>query len=1082
MTRRGPTLEDWFAGRGWRPFPFQEEVWSAWREGVSGLLHAPTGMGKTLALWGGALQEALAAAPGGAGSPPGDGPPGLRYLWITPLRALARDTASQLEAPARELGLSWTVELRTGDTPSSRKSRQRTRPPTALVTTPESLSVLLSWPEAGELLAGVEGVMVDEWHELLSTKRGVQLELALARLRRWNPGLRVWGLSATLGNPDQAMEALLGDGFRGRLVRGPERPLPVLETLLPEDPGRFPWSGHLGLRLLPRVMEALEAGGTSLLFTNTRSQAELWHDALAAARPEWAQRGELALHHGSLDREERESVEEGLRGGRLRCVVCTSSLDLGVDFPAVDRVFQVGSPKGVGRLLQRAGRSGHTPGGASRITCVPGHAFELVEFAATRRALAQGRMEPRTPLEAPLDVLAQHLVTVALGGGFRPDALLEEIRTTRAYRGLPDEEWGWVLEFVTRGGAALQAYPRYRKVEAGPDGVHRVPDAGIGKQHRMTIGTITADPHLTVRYLKGRTLGTVEESFVSRLRPGDTFLFAGRRLRLVRIREMTAWVRRASGGKGSVPRWMGGRMPLSNELGEAVLEVLDQWEGTGPLPPEVTAVIPLLELQARWSRIPGPGTLLVERTPSREGEHLFVYPFLGRRVHEGLGALLAYRLAKDSPRSVQFSVNDYGLELVSPQRLDPVGGWKALLSPEALLDELPQALNAAELARRHFREVARVAGLIFPGYPGRGKSARQLQASAGLLFDVLERYDPGNLLLVQARREVLERDLGVRELRAGLQGLLGRTVVEVEAPRLTPLAFPFCGEARRPPPPSGSRRSPRSLPRGGHAEKATVHPPGEVPGPDAAPSPPEVPQEDAGPLRNHPQHRGFRGGLRPHVDEGDRLCRRPVPIAGGGALRGDRRDPLHPGPGSGFGRLRPGSTRQGAPPRSTLLHPPCGGVVPPAPGPQGRDGGGGSTGEGAQGRLHAWGPGRTLRRPVPGQQERASAPQEEQGHHRSGGGLPRDVPPLGSAPGTGGGIPGYMDVAASTAAKADAVAVLVVEGEAGPAGWAAGGDAERLRPTIGTPGIGHGGSSPGPVGPPSPGRGRRWGKHLFIVG
>ncbi|TVP44568.1 MAG: ligase-associated DNA damage response DEXH box helicase [Gemmatimonadales bacterium] len=817
-------LRDWFASRGWTPSAFQEELWGAWRAGESGLLMAPTGVGKTMAAWGGALVDGLARARPSGAEPPAEP---LRYLWITPLRALARDTAAQLEAPLAPLGLPWTVEVRTGDTASSRKLRQRTLPPTALVTTPESLSILLSWPAAARRLRGLRGVVVDEWHELLGSKRGVQLELGLARLRLWNPGLRCWALSATLPNEEEALEALLGCGGpgpqggpvrRGRIIRGPTRPPPEVTTLLPSpgETGRFPWAGHLGLRLLPGVVDRLAsldasrdgAAGdratrgraSALLFTNTRSQAERWHEALARARPDWAERGRLALHHGSLDRRERARVEAGLRDRSLLCVVCTSTLELGVDLPAVELVIQVGSPRGVGRLLQRAGRSEHTPEGRSRLLGVPTHALEIVEFAAARRALEDLRLEPRRPLDQPLDVLAQHLVTVALGGGFRSEALLREVRSTRAFRNLSPTLWASVLDLVTRGGAALQAYPRYRRV-VEEDGVFRVVDSDVERRHRWSIGTITDDAQLRVRFRRGATLGSVEESFLAQLRPGDTFLFAGRRLALVEIRDLTAWVRNAKGGPASprTPRWMGGRLPLSTELAGAVLETFRSWEAAGPDAPgspEFESVRSLLALQGTWSRIPGPDRLLVERTRSREGHHLFLYPFLGRLVHEGLGALVAHRISRATPRSLQLSANDYGIEFLSPDPFEGIPPWAELLAPGGLEADILEALNAAELSKRRFRGVARVAGLLVTG-PGGRASARQLQASSGLLFDVLTRWDPDNLLLAQARTEALESELEFTQLKQGLERLSGLAeggLVEVDTPRLTPLAFPLWAE------------------------------------------------------------------------------------------------------------------------------------------------------------------------------------------------------------------------------------------------------------------------------------------------
>ena len=780
-------LDDWFRERGWTPFAYQRTVWDAWRNGEHGLVHVATGMGKTLAAAGGPLSRALDRR---AEGDPLEAP-GLRLLWITPLRALARDTVRSLEELLEGIELPWRVGLRTGDVSSSVKARQRKDPPEVLVTTPESLSLLLSYPESARFFRDLDAVVVDEWHELLGSKRGTQTELGLATLRAARPGLRCWGLSATLGNLDHAREVLLGPGVPGRLVAGPGGGPVVVETLVPEEVVRFPWSGHLGLRLLPRVVERLATGGTTLLFTNTRSQAELWHQALVEARPEWAD--EIALHHGSLSGEARRRAESGLVDGTLRCVVSTSSLDLGVDFQPVDRVVQVGSPKGVGRLLQRAGRSGHRPGAERRVICVPTHALELLEFAAARAAVEAGQVEPREARTAPLDVLAQHVVTRALAGGVSAEALYQEARSTWSYRDLSREAWGWVLDFVVRGGSALEAYPRYRRLVRDGDEL-RPAGRGVARQHRQAVGTITDDGALQVRYLKGPRLGTVEESFLSRLRPGDRFLFAGRTLELVRIREMVAWVRRARrSGRTSVPRWAGGRLPLSSHLaGWVAAGLAGDPRVHGP---EMDALKPLLSLQTRWSVLPGPDRLVVELSRSREGHHAFLFPFLGRLAHEGLGALLAWRLSRVSPRTVGIALNDYGIELLSPDPFpEEAEAWRALLDRTELDGDLPRCLNAAEMARRRFREIARVSGLVHPGPPGRSKSARNLQVSSGLLYDVLAKYDPGNLLVGQAHREVLERELEVDRLRRGLASLADRSLVITTPPRFTPLAFPIWAE------------------------------------------------------------------------------------------------------------------------------------------------------------------------------------------------------------------------------------------------------------------------------------------------
>lgn len=783
-------VSEWFASRGWTPFPFQFEAWTAYLGGRSGLVHAPTGTGKTYAAFLGPVLEWLAEHPDPATWNP-KVPPSLRLLWVTPLRALAADTVQSLDAASRGLGLPWSVQARTGDTPASLRSRQRLRLPTALVTTPESLTLFLTHPDTRERFADLRAVVVDEWHELLSGKRGVQVELALARLRAWNPGLRTWGLSATLGNLNTAVETLAGPLDPSPiLIRGAVPKEVTIDAILPPTIERFPWAGHLGLQLLPQVIAAVEEGRSALVFTNTRSQTESWYQAILGARPDWA--GAIALHHGSLDRKVRDYVEDGLRAGTLRCVVCTSSLDLGVDFSPVDRVIQVGSPKGVARLLQRAGRSGHQPGRPSRVTCAPTHALELVEVAAARDAAAADRIEGREPLRKPLDVLTQHLVTVALGGGFTPAALLAEVRSTAAYAGLSDAEWEWVLDFVTRGGESLRAYPEYHRVVADADGVYRVTDPVVARRHRMSIGTIVGDAAIRVRFVRGGVLGTVEESFLARLNPGDTFLFAGRLLRLVRVHEMTAWVRKTKAAAGVVPRWMGGRMPLSGELAAAVRGKIEEARRGEYYGPEMEAVRPLLELQRRRSALPAAEELLIERVRTREGHHLFVYPFEGRFVHEGLAALFAYRLSCRRPITFTMAVNDYGLELLSPDEAPLEEALRdGLLSPVGLADDVWASLNAGELARRAFREIARVAGLVFPGFPGSGKTAKQLQASSNLFYQVFAEYDPGNLLLHQARREVLERQLEEARLRRALGRLSASKLLITTPHKPTPLAFPL---------------------------------------------------------------------------------------------------------------------------------------------------------------------------------------------------------------------------------------------------------------------------------------------------
>ena len=795
--------ERWLATKGWKPFVFQREVWRAMAAGRSGLLHANTGTGKTLAAWLGALQALRVETPrpqrGKAVAPP------LSVLWLTPMRALAADTTRALREPLAELAPTWTIGLRSGDTTSAERAAQDRRLPTVLVTTPESLTLQLARADALDTLAHVQLVVVDEWHELLGNKRGVQVQLALARLRQRRPGLACWALSATLGNLDEALATLVGVPALARdapapvTVRGDVAKTIVIDTLLPERAERFSWGGHMGLRMLPQVVQAIEESGTTLVFTNTRSQSERWYQALLDARPDWA--GVVALHHGSLAREVREWVEAGLKGGTLRAVVCTSSLDLGVDFLPVDRVLQIGSAKGIARLLQRAGRSGHAPGRPSRVTLVPTHSLELVEAAAARHAAQAGQVEARESPREPLDVLVQHLVTIALGGGFVPDALLAEVRTTVAYRDLSDAAWQWALDFVRQGGPSLTAYPDYQRVAPDEQGVWRVPDARLARRHRVNIGTIVSDASINVQYLTGGPLGSVEESFIARMKPGDAFLFGGRLLELVRIHQMTAYVRKATAGRAAVPRWNGGRMPLSNTLADAVLRELEAADRGVFDSPEMRCVQPLLEIQRAWSALPTPDALVAERWKSREGWHLFLYPFAGRQVHLGLASLLAWRAAQADAATFSIAINDYGLELLSAREIAWAERLPALLAvpddPRALLGEVLASLNATELSRRRFREIARIAGLIFQSHPGERQSNRQLQASASLFFDVFQKYDPGNRLLAQAESELLSQELDVQQLAAALRRMSAQRLVPVALARPSPLAFPLMVERFR---------------------------------------------------------------------------------------------------------------------------------------------------------------------------------------------------------------------------------------------------------------------------------------------
>jgi len=831
---------------GRSPFKFQRETWKAYLSGQHGLVHAPTGTGKTLSVFLGPVIEAIAAdaellrsvdalkaddfetlpmPTAGASENSGTAAPDpatsnstmerslrrlnrakrksaprikrpkgsqLRVLWITPLRALATDTENSLKAAAESLGLPWLIEKRTGDTSAAIRNQQRKSLPDVLITTPESFSLLLTRDDTLERFSELQCIIVDEWHELLGSKRGVQTELALARVRALKPNVKLWGLSATIGNLDQALETLVGsdDLDRSVMIRSSMQKKIEIKSLIPQRMDRFPWAGHIGTRLGKQVAEVIKEHQSTLVFTNTRSQTEIWYHTLLYMMPELA--GQIAVHHGSVDRQVRQWIEDQLRAGKLKCCVCTSSLDLGVDFSVVDHVIQIGSPKGNARLIQRAGRSGHQPKKPSKVTFVPTHALELAELAALRDAIADKQIESRVPLKNSLDVLAQHVVTVAMGGGFIAEQLLAEVRTTMAYRDLTQQQWQWVLDFGVRGGETLRAYPDFRRIELVGDRF-RVTDKKVMREHRMSMGTIVSDASVKVKYQKGGTLGSVEESFISRVSPGDKFRLGGKLLELVKIHDNAAWVKKANGKSTTVPRWAGGRMPLSSELAEAFRLKLQQARDGIFASPEMKAIRPILELQMNWSVLPNTDELLIESLKDRDGYHLFLYPFAGRLVHEGMAALIAYRMSQMQPISFTMAMNDYGIVLGSPTEAPLEAAIdQGLLSPEGIADDITASLNASEMTKRQFREIARVAGLIKQGYPGQQqRSARHTQASSNMFYDVFVEYDPANLLLKQAQREVLEQKLEQVRLTETLVRLEQSQIIFRKLLRPTPLAFPL---------------------------------------------------------------------------------------------------------------------------------------------------------------------------------------------------------------------------------------------------------------------------------------------------
>ncbi|MEB3308426.1 MAG: ligase-associated DNA damage response DEXH box helicase [Cyanobacteriota bacterium] len=799
-------IEAWFAQQGWTPMPFQRQAWQAYLAGESGLIQVPTGSGKTYAAVMGPIAELL-AEPG----------PGLRLLYLTPLRALSRDLALAIQAPIEAMGWPLRLAIRNGDTPSHERTRQLRTPPQILITTPESLSLLLANAKAPELFGSLQAVVLDEWHELMGSKRGVQAELCLSWLRALRPGLRTWAISATIGNLEEAARAAVGVGpTEPRLITADIQRTTAIRSLLPDSIDGFPWGGHLGLRMYEELVAGLDPHVSTLLFTNTRNQAERWHQCLRFACPEMEPA--LALHHSAIDRSEREAIEAAVKAGELRWVVCTSSLDLGVDFQPVERVVQIGSAKNLARLLQRAGRSAHCPGGTSQVLFMPTHALELLEVSAMRRGLEEGLVETRHPPDLPLDVLLQHLTSLACGPGFHPLNALHVIRCTWSFRQLSEPDWHWCLNFLEHGGQCLGAYPRYRKLircrpgseepaAAGEPFLYRVLDKTIARLHRFNIGTITADRSVTVRFVRGAVIGHVEEAFIGRLKPGDVFFFAGRQLEFVRLREMTAQVKATTRKSSAVPAWAGGQLALSDLLSRQLRQELDRCaralSGAGEMTseldtPELQALLPLLQRQADLSRLPRHDEFLLELCRSREGSHLFAYPLEGRFVHEGLGFLWAWRLARHRPSTITVSVNDYGFELLAPKRY-PFDELLELHGDELLdlstLDaDLEQAVNFSELCRRRFRAIGQVSGLITQAMPGQARTGGQLQISAALLFDVFSRHEPDHLLLQQARREVMEEQLERRRLEDALGRLSTSRWLLEQTPRPGPLAFPLLVE------------------------------------------------------------------------------------------------------------------------------------------------------------------------------------------------------------------------------------------------------------------------------------------------
>jgi ATP-dependent Lhr-like helicase len=778
----------YFEEKGWQPFDFQVKAWGDLLEGKSGLLNAPTGSGKTFALWFPAILEYIQNHPNDWQKPRKNG---IQLIWVTPLRALAQDIQKAMQEVCFEMGLPWKVAVRNGDTDTKERASQKRNPPECLVTTPETLHILLAQKGSHDLFKTVKAIVVDEWHELVGNKRGVQVQLALSYIRKIRGrNFKLWGISATIGNMEEACSILLGNHSPLHLIRAEVQKSIHLHTIFPEELEKYPWSGHLGLKLIDKVLPIIEQHQSILLFTNTRAQSEIWYHHIMEKRPDWA--GWVAIHHGSLDMKVRAWVEEALHAGKLKLVVCTSSLDLGVDFRPVDAVIQIGSPKGVARFVQRAGRSGHQPGLPSEIYFVPTHSLELIEAAALRDAIDKGEMESIHSPTLTIDVLIQFLITLAVGEGFERASIFQVVKDTFAFQELSEEEFDWVMSFVTEGGSSLSGYEEFAKVEVSEDGLYKVKDKKTAMRHRLSMGTIVSDPMLKVKFKNGTYLGMIEEYFLSRLRQGDRFFFSGRNLEFIGIRDMNAYVQLSKRKSNNTPSYMGGRISLTSKLSGKLREILEEASQGIFRSEEAAFIAPLMDLQQRLSLIPDGQTFLIEKNISKEGHHVFFYPFEGRMVHEVLGALVAYRISVSYPLTFSIAMNDYGFELLSDQPI-PIEDVleEDLFSEHNLASDILSCINESEMAKRKFRDIATISGLIFQGYPGKPMKFRHLQANSGILYGVFEDYDPDNLLLKQAHREVLDMQMEKDKVLEAIRKINRQQIVLKKPGQFTPFSFPI---------------------------------------------------------------------------------------------------------------------------------------------------------------------------------------------------------------------------------------------------------------------------------------------------
>jgi ATP-dependent Lhr-like helicase len=774
-------IQNWMADKGISPFKFQTETWRKFGSGYSGMVIAPTGFGKTYSVFLALITDFL--------NRPDKYEKGLKMIWITPLRSLSKDIAKAMQEAIDEIGLDWMVGVRNGDTDPKIRQQQVRNMPEILVATPESLHLLLGQKNHQRFFKNLQVIVIDEWHELLGSKRGVMIELGISQLRMYVPKIKIWGITATIGNLDEAMEVLIPYNIKKTTVTAKEKKKIDIVPVLPDEVEILPWAGHLGHKLADKVVPIILNSNSTIVFTNTRSQSEMWYQLLLNAYPDFA--GQIAIHHSSIDAHLRIWIEENLSSGKLKAVVSTSSLDLGIDFKPVDTVIQIGSAKGVARFLQRAGRSGHSPFETSKIYCVPTHSLELIEVSALKEAVKNNVIEPRDPQVLCFDVLVQFMMTLAVGDGFYPDEMYPRIKETFAFREMNEEEWKGIIDFLTIGGKALRSYEEFHKVVIDENGLYKVTSRRIAMLHRMNMGVIVSDAMLKVKFISGGYIGMVEEYFISRLKKEDKFILAGRVLEVTMIKDMTVYVRAAK-GKAYAPSYLGGRLPLSSNLGHFLREKLSGALNPKASEKELKFLHPLLANQEERSHIPKDDEFLVELIKNREGYHLFMYPFEGRLVHEVMAALIAYRISKLAPISFSMAMNDYGFELFSDKEI-PLNeeNLHRVLTRDNLMNDVISSINSAEMARRKFRDIAVISGMVVQNFPGQQRSNKSLQSSAGLIFKVLEDYDPNNFLVRQAYTEVFNMQLQEQRLVEAFKRIEHSKIILKYANSFTPLSFPI---------------------------------------------------------------------------------------------------------------------------------------------------------------------------------------------------------------------------------------------------------------------------------------------------